>query len=262
MAKDYFRGIISGASGSGKTVLSLQMAHLLASDPSRIFVIDTEGGSLNYRNKRVGNVEFGNFNVYRMYHPYASHGFQEIIDQNQGNFDVLIVDSFTSEWHGRGGALQRVEDIVAQQKKNGRKPDRRAVWNDIKLAHESLLDTITNNRHHAIVTVQPKNDAQYDRQGNITSPPSLRQQEGTLFPFDLCLHLDHKRRQFVIKTRDEEVTGPAGGYTTASSQLVLLHLIGAAQSKKELRRVYDAFPNLQEKEWFKNALKERQHEVG
>ena len=91
---------MSGASGFGKTYSALLLAYGMTNDWSKIAVIDTENKSASlYAN-------LGEYNTLELSAPYSPELYTEAIKtcENAG-MEVIIIDSISHEWEGKGGCL-------------------------------------------------------------------------------------------------------------------------------------------------------------
>jgi len=142
---------ISGASGFGKTYSALLLAYGMTNDWSKIAVIDTENGSANLYS------ELGNYNTVSLQPPYSPERYIEAIELcEKSNIEVVIVDSITHEWSGKGGCLQIHEQL------GGKFQD----WAKVSPRHQSFIDKILQSKSHIITTVRRKVDYSMDKDQN------------------------------------------------------------------------------------------------
>jgi len=89
---------LSGASGFGKTYSALLMAYGMTEDWSKIAIIDTENDSANlYSN-------LGDYRVLNLGEPYNPERYIEAIRASENaSVEVIIIDSISHEWQGKGG---------------------------------------------------------------------------------------------------------------------------------------------------------------
>src|SRR3990172_8628166 len=98
--KSKARIALIGPSGSGKTYTALSLAAGLG---SAIGLIDTENGSAS---KYADDFKFSTLSLTE----FSPATYVEAIKAaEQAGFDVLIIDSLSHAWMGRGGALEMVE---------------------------------------------------------------------------------------------------------------------------------------------------------
>ncbi len=142
---------ISGPSGFGKTYSALQLAYGMTQDWTKIAVIDTENSSSSLYS------HLGNFNVLDLSAPYSPERYIEAIEVcEKADIKVIIIDSITHEWNGKGGCLQIQEQL------GGRFQD----WAKVTPRHQAFIDKILNAKCHVITTTRRKVDYSLDVGGN------------------------------------------------------------------------------------------------
>jgi hypothetical protein len=142
---------LSGASGFGKTYSGLLLAYGMTNDWGKIAVIDTENGSAElYSN-------LGDFNVITLAAPFNPEKYTEAVKTcEKAGMEVIIIDSITHEWDGRGGCL----DI--QTELGGKYQD----WAKVSPRHQKFLDSILQSKCHIITTVRRKQDYEMTKDSN------------------------------------------------------------------------------------------------
>ena len=142
---------ISGASGFGKTYSALLLAHGITNDWSKIGIIDTENNSASLY------AHLGNFNVLPIDEPYNPERYIEAIKTcENASMEVIIIDSITHEWQGKGGCLQLHEQL------GGRFQD----WAKITPRHQAFIDAILQSSCNIITTTRRKIDYSLDSDSN------------------------------------------------------------------------------------------------
>ena len=142
---------ISGASGFGKSYSALLLAYGITEDWSKIAIIDTENNSANLY------AHLGNYNVLQLNEPYSPERYIKAIKTcENANIEVIIIDSVTHEWQGKGGCLQLHEQL------GGRFQD----WAKITPRHQAFIDAILESKLHIITTTRRKIDYSLDTQSN------------------------------------------------------------------------------------------------
>lgn len=142
---------LSGASGFGKSYSALLLAFGITNDWSKIAIIDTENGSASLYS------HLGDYNVLPIDEPYSPERYIEAIKTcEKASMEVIIIDSITHEWNGKGGCL----DI--HSKLGGRFAD----WSIVTPRHQAFIDTILKSKCHIITTVRKKMDYSMDRDSN------------------------------------------------------------------------------------------------
>jgi hypothetical protein len=139
---------LSGASGFGKSYSALLLAYGITEDWTKIAVIDTENNSASLYS------HLGDFNVVSLNQPYSPERYIEAIKLcEEKQMEVIIIDSITHEWSGKGGCLQIHEQL------GGRFQD----WARLTPRHQAFVDAILQSNCHVITTVRKKMDYSMDR---------------------------------------------------------------------------------------------------
>lgn len=187
-----------GPSGSGKTYTALRLAEGLG---QRIAVIDTENASAS---KYAG--EF-NFDVLAL-ELYAPNIYVQAIQAAEGaGYDVLIIDSLSHAWAGKGGALEMVDKAAKKYSGNSF-----AAWRDVTPHHNALVDAMVRCGCHLIVTMRSKTEyvVQAGKDGKMT-PKKIGmapvQRDGVEYEFDIVADLDLEHNLIVSKTRCRTLDG-------------------------------------------------------
>lgn len=142
---------LSGASGFGKSYSALLLAYGITQNWEKIAVIDTENNSANLYS------HLGNYNVLTLNEPYGPERYIEAIKAcEKASMEVIIIDSITHEWQGKGGCLQIHEQL------GGRFQD----WAKVTPRHQSFLDAILQSKCHVLTTARRKIDYSIDVQSN------------------------------------------------------------------------------------------------
>lgn len=134
---------LSGASGFGKTYSALLLAYGITDDWSKIAIIDTENGSASLYS------HLGGYNVLTLTEPYTPERYIQAIETCElSNIEVILIDSITHEWNGKGGCLEIHESL------GGKFSD----WAKVSPRHQTFIDKILNSSCHIITTVRRKID--------------------------------------------------------------------------------------------------------
>lgn len=142
---------LSGASGFGKTYSALLIAYGITQDWTKIAIIDTENKSASLY------AHLGNYNVLELNAPYSPERYIEAIKYcENANMEVIIIDSISHEWQGKGGCLE------IHEKLGGRFQD----WAKITPRHTSFIDTILQSKCHIITTARRKIEYSLDTDQN------------------------------------------------------------------------------------------------
>lgn len=142
---------LSGASGFGKSYSALLLAYGITEDWTKIAIIDTENNSASLY------AHLGDFYVLQLNEPYSPERYIEAIKMcENASIEVIIIDSITHEWQGKGGALQIHEQL------GGRFQD----WAKVSPRHQAFIDTILQSSCHIITTTRRKIDYSLDSDQN------------------------------------------------------------------------------------------------
>jgi hypothetical protein len=139
---------VSGPSGSGKTYSALLMASGIT-DWSKIALIDTENGSGDLY------AHLGPYNVIPLASPFSPEAYIEAIHIcEKAGMEVIVIDSVTHEWDGKGGCLES-NDLIAQSKFKG---NTWAAWSVTTPRHQKFIEAITTSPCHIITSARAKTD--------------------------------------------------------------------------------------------------------
>src|SRR3954468_23769560 len=142
---------LSAVSGGGKTYSAILVAKGLCGDLKKVAGIDTENGSADLY------AHLGDFNVLPLTAPFSPERYIEAIHAcEKAGMEVIIVDSISHEWDGKGGCLE----IVGQL--GGKYQD----WAKVTPRHQAFIDAIVQCPVHIITTVRRKQDYEMVKDGN------------------------------------------------------------------------------------------------
>jgi len=188
-----------GPAGSGKTYTSLRVASELG---GKVALIDTERSSAcNYAN-------LFDFDVCELddYHP--KQYIQAIKAASKAGYEVLIVDSLSHAWSGKGGALEMV-DKASRRSKSG---NSFAAWREVTPLHNELVETMLASNCHIIVTMRAK--MAYVQEKDSKGRVQIRkvglqplQRDGLEYEFDIVGDMDTDNNLVITKTRCPELRG-------------------------------------------------------
>lgn len=129
-----------GGPGGGKTYTALLMATLLGA--KKIAVIDSENGrSEKYAGKFKFAIEKPLEFKLRTY-------LELIAAAKKAGVDVLIIDSFSHLWNGKGGALEQVDSMGGNKFSNG--------WKTVTPLYNDVIQAILTYPGHVICTMRTK----------------------------------------------------------------------------------------------------------
>lgn len=136
---------LSAVSGGGKTYSAILIAKGLAGgDLSKVALIDTENGSGDLYS------HLGDYNVLPLESPYTPENYAKAIKTcEDAGMDVIIIDSITHEWDGKGGILEIHSAMTGNSFTN---------WALLTPRHQKFIDAILQSKCHVITTVRRKQD--------------------------------------------------------------------------------------------------------
>ncbi|MEU3096586.1 AAA family ATPase [Streptomyces sp. NPDC006967] len=145
---------LQGPGGSGKTKTALRMAEGLAAG-GQIGVVDTERGSALKYAPVPGrpDIESHTFAHLPMAFCSPENLIAAVRAAEEARLAVLIIDSWSHFWAGKGGLLARVEE--EGKKINGGKF---SAWAPVGEMEQDMLDALLHFPGHVIVTMRTKND--------------------------------------------------------------------------------------------------------
>ena len=194
------RMALIGVAGAGKTYTALNIATNLG---GRVAVIDTERGSASKYS------DLFDFDVLEL-ETFSPQNYVDAIQSaEEAGYEVLIIDSLSHAWTGKGGALDQV-DRIAKRSQSG---NTFGAWRDVTPMHNALVDGIINARMHIITTMRAKTDyvqEKNEKTGRVTVRKvglAPVQRDGLEYEFDVVADLDQDNNLIVGKTRCPAVSG-------------------------------------------------------
>ncbi len=196
------RVALVGPSGSGKTFTALRLARGIVGAEGRIAVIDTERGSAS---KYADDVE--TFDALDLDQHSPAEYVKAIRDAAAERYDVLVIDSLSHAWNGRGGALEQVDNAAKRSGGNSF-----AAWRDVTPQHNQLVDAILAYPGHVIVTMRSKTEYVVEQGKNGKTAPrkvglAPIQRDGMEYEFDVFAELDLDHNLIVSKSRCRALDG-------------------------------------------------------
>lgn len=184
-----------GPSGSGKTYSALLLANGLTTW-EKIAVIDTENGSAELYS------HLGPYNVITLTDDYAPERYIEAIHACEAaGMEVIIIDSITHEWDGKGGCLELVEKITqASTSKNSY-----TSWAKITPRHQAFIDAILQSPAHVITTVRKKQDydmSKDDRGKTVITKVGMKEVTRDGFEYELTLSFNLSQNNLASVSKD------------------------------------------------------------
>jgi hypothetical protein len=181
---------LSAVSGAGKTYSAIQIAKGLCGDPTKVAIIDTENGSADLY------AHMGDYNVLPLTSPFTPERYIEAIRTcEKAGMEVIIIDSISHEWDGKGGCLEIVEGL------GGKYQD----WAKVTPRHQSFIEAILFCPCHVITTVRRKQDYEMTKDGNgkiKVEKGGLREITREGFEYELTINLELDQRHNATASKD------------------------------------------------------------
>jgi nucleoside-triphosphatase THEP1 len=182
-----------GPAGSGKTMSALRVAHGLG---GRVAVIDTERGSASLYSGERGL----GFDVLELETYEAEKFIQAIAQAEAEGYDVLIIDSLSHAWAGKGGILEFV-DKAAKRSGGGSF----SGWRDATPLHNQLVDAILGAKLHIICTLRSKVEHVIEQVNGRTQVRKVGlqpvQRDGLEYEFTVVGDVTQDHELIITKTR-------------------------------------------------------------
>lgn len=188
--KTKLRIALSGPSGSGKTYSALIMASGMSSW-DKIAVIDTENGSADLYD------HLGEYNVLRLEAPYTPERFIQAIEEcEKSGMEVIIIDSISHEWDGKGGILETHSQMAGNSYTN---------WAKLTPRHNRFIEKILSSPAHVIATMRAKQDYVLQEKNGKQVPEKVGlksiTRDGVDYEFTLVFDIDIKHNVESSKDR-------------------------------------------------------------
>jgi len=177
------RILLTSPSGGGKTYGALLMADGLG---GKTVVIDTEEGSSDLYD------ELHDFDVIDLKPPFTPERYIEAITAAEAaGYEVIVIDSVTHCWSGKGGCLELVDDIAKAQFKG----NTWSAFSVITPRWRAFVDAILRSSAHVICTGRSKTEtAQVEDHGKRKVAKlgmKLEARDGLEYEFTTVLDLVH-----------------------------------------------------------------------
>jgi len=192
-ANAWMRLGLVGPAGSGKTMTALRVGNGIG---GRIAVIDTERGSASlYAGERGLDFDVLELDSYE-----AEKFIQAIAQAEAAGYDVLIIDSLSHAWAGKGGILEFV-DKAAKRSGGGSF----SGWRDATPLHNQLVDAILGAKLHVICTLRSKVEHVIEQVNGRTQVRKVGlqpvQRDGLEYEFTVVGDVTQDHELIITKTR-------------------------------------------------------------
>lgn len=192
-----------GVAGSGKTFSALRLAYGLCKDWGKIGYIDTEHGSAAlYAGATKDGFTVGQFNHGDLKPDYTPEAYVDAIKVMESfGCEVIIVDSISHEWNGKGGLLEIVDKIGATKYRgNGL-----AAWKDATPRHQRFIDAMLMSTAHVITCGRSK--MEYAQGENASGKKTVEKlgmapvtRDG--FDYEMTVTFDISQNHHAVSTKD------------------------------------------------------------
>jgi hypothetical protein len=184
---------LSAVSGGGKTYSAILIAKgLMNGKLDKVALIDTENGSGDLYS------HLGDYNVLPLEAPYTPENYAKAIKLcEDAGMEVIIIDSITHEWDGKGGILEIHSAMTGNSFTN---------WASLTPRHQKFIDAILQSKAHIITTVRRKQDYEMSKDGNgkmVIEKAGLKEvtREGFEYELTVNLNLDMAHMATALKDR-------------------------------------------------------------
>jgi len=221
--KQKLRMALYGPSGSGKTWTALAMAKVLG---SKIGVIDTERGSASLYVGKVADFETNELATFA-----PGEYIKAMKEAAQAGFDVLVIDSLSHGWMGKGGLLDQADA----------KGGRFDAWKTLTPQQQDLVDSILAYPGHVIATMRAKTEYAVDKddRGKTTvSKLGLApiQKADLEYEFTIAGLMDQENTLHVTKSRCGDIV-PVGAALRKPGADLALKILAWLDSGAEVQAV-------------------------
>jgi hypothetical protein len=182
---------LQGPSGSGKTMSALLIAFGMTGDWDKIAVIDTENHSSDLY------AHLGDFQVLPLTQPFSPENYSKAIAVcEEAGIQVIIIDSISHEWEGKGGILDIHGNMTGNSFTN---------WAKVTPRHNSFVQRILQSPCHVIATIRSKQDYVLSEKNGKMVPEKVGlkgvTREGLDYEFTLVFDVDIKHNVSASKDR-------------------------------------------------------------
>lgn len=195
----FLRMGLVGPSGSGKTYTALKIATELGFQ--KVGILDTENRSARRYarcfSRRFLALELDHFSP----RDYIA-GIHAAVD---AGIEVLVIDSLSHAWMGKGGVLEMVDQSTRRQSR-GAAASSFNGWREVTPEHNRLVEALVQAPLHLIVTMRVKTDYIVEKDAQGKSVPrkvglAPVQRDGLEYEFDIVGDLSPEHELAVTKSR-------------------------------------------------------------
>lgn len=233
---------IQGPAGSGKTMSALLLAAGIATNWSKIAVIDTENGSADLY------AHLGPYNVLQLHEPFTPERYVQAIELcEKAGMEVIVIDSISQCW-----------DYLLEFHA-GLQGNSFANWGKITPRQNAFMQKILQSKSHIIATMRTKQDYVLNEKNGKMVPEKVGlkaiQRDNVDYEFTLVLDLDMKHNAIASKDRTSLFMGKPDFTITAQTgqtilewcqngeeEVVIADKIVQCESLDELMSLYRQYP--------------------
>ncbi len=209
----FLRMGLVGPSGSGKTYTALKVATELGFQ--KVGILDTENRSAR-RYARAFSRRFVALELEHFSPRDYIAGIQTAVD---AGIEVLVIDSLSHAWMGKGGVLEMVDQSTRRQSRGGSGSSFNG-WREVTPEHNKLVEALVHAPLHLIVTMRVKTDYIVEKDDKGKSVPrkvglAPVQREGLEYEFDVIAEISPEHEAVITKSRcpdlsDQVLPRPGG----------------------------------------------------
>lgn len=222
---------LTGPAGCGKTYTALVTAKELG---KKILVIDTENKTSAKYARELGPYQIMSLPDYsiRTYIDALEHA--AVL-----GYDVVIVDSLSHAWAGKGGALEQVETVKGRYNDN-----KFSAWGEVTPLQNRLVDTILNYPVHLIATMRVKTEYALVTNDRGKLEPrkvglGIVQRDSLEYEFDIIGQMDIDHNLIVTKTRCIQLDGYIANKPTGEFGQIISGWLSDGDPIKVYNRIED-----------------------
>lgn len=200
----YLRLGLLGPSGSGKTYTALKVATELGFE--RVGILDTENRSARRYARSFGK----RFLSLELSHFSPRDYIEALHAAKAQGIEVLVVDSLSHAWMGKGGVLEMVDQSAKRQSRGGGQSSFNG-WREVTPEHNRLVEALIQVPMHLIVTMRVKTEYVVEKdQGGKAVPRKVGlapvQRDGLEYEFDVVGDLSPEHELVITKSRCPQLT--------------------------------------------------------
>jgi len=180
---------------------ALLLAKGLVGSWEKVGVIDTENGSADLYS------HLGNFTVATLRAPFHPQQYVDAIHAlEDAGVEVVVIDSITHEWAGKGGILE-LADEMGDDRGRGQS-NKFTVWSKLTPLHNAFIDAILQSPIHMVCCGRSKQDYvmnQVEKNGRMVNVPEkvgLKSITREGFDYEMTVSFDIAINHYAATTKD------------------------------------------------------------